>query len=357
MPLVRPNRTIRSAVSVLAGLVFVFAGALQPVNADDALSIAGGSTTAGLFDVLEIVADEAGFYKEAHLDVTKQYAGGASTAAQLVASGKVDLCVISVEPALVGYEKGVRIQFFLSRQSQYSYVLGVLNDSPIRKLEDLKGKEIGEVTAGSLSEVAADSMLEGAGLSREDYSFVPIGYGAQALQAVLDKRVAATIDIYASLITDEVAAGTKFRIFHNPLLNDIANVGYGALPSTIAAKSDVLRRFSRAIVKAAVFVRADPQAAARLYLKGSHQTITPAELATRTHLLTLLEPELPAADPANRRIGYLSPRGLELYSRSLVDAGFAHQVVPGSAIATDRFIDYANDFDRRAVERLAKSYH
>jgi hypothetical protein len=126
MLLVRQNRMIRSAVSVLAGLAFVFAGVLQPVYADDALSIAGGST-----------------------------------AAQLVASGKVDLCVISVEPALVGYEKGLRLQFFLSRQSQYSYVLGVLNDSPIRRLEDFKGKEIGEVTAGSLSEVAADSMLEG----------------------------------------------------------------------------------------------------------------------------------------------------------------------------------------------------
>jgi NitT/TauT family transport system substrate-binding protein len=347
----------RRVAGVLALVLFALPFVPSPARADDALSIAGGSTTAGLFDVLEIVAAGAGYYKEAHLDVTKQYAGGASTAAQLVASGKVDLCVISVEPALVGYEKGVRLQFFLSRQSQYSYVIGVLNDSPIRRLADFKGKEIGEVTVGTLSEVAADSMLAGAGLNRSDYSFVPIGYGAQALQAVLSKRVAATIDIYASLITDEVAAGTTFRIFHNPILSDIANVGYGGLPATIAAKSDVLKRFSRAIVKAAVFVRADPQAAARLYLEGSGQKVTPAALATQTHLLTLLENELPASDLSSRRIGYLSPRGLELYSRYLVDYGFAHQVVPGTAIATDRFIDYANDFDHQAVERFAKSLH
>jgi hypothetical protein len=88
--------------------------------------------------------------------------------------------------------------------------------------------------------------------------------------------------------TGEVAASMRFRIFHNPLLNDIANVGYGALPSTIAAKSDVLRRFSRAIVKSGgVRSRRSASRSAALSRRQSPE-VTPAALATQTHLLTVL---------------------------------------------------------------------
>jgi len=31
--------------------------------------------------------------------------------------------------------------------------------------------------------------------------------------------------------------------------------------------------------------------------------------------------------------------------------------VPGSAIVTDRFVDFANDVDRKAVEAQAKAAH
>ena len=93
-----------------------------------------GNPTPGIFDTLELIADGAGFYKAEHLNVTKNYSANPATAAQLVATGKADVCSLSVEPVLAGYEKGLRLQFFLSRQARYSYVLGVLQDSPIRTL-------------------------------------------------------------------------------------------------------------------------------------------------------------------------------------------------------------------------------
>jgi NitT/TauT family transport system substrate-binding protein len=348
---------VSKLVAVAACALLLALGTPRPAVADDSLSIVAGAPTPGIFDLLEVVAAGAGFYADEHLNITKNYSPGASAAAQLVATGKADVCVISVEPVLEGYEKGVRLQFFLSRQKRYSYVLAVLNDSPIRTLTDFKGAVIGEAITASPSEVSTQSMLAGAGLGKSDYSFAPIGYGAQGLEAVLNKRVAGLTDIYTGLTLEEVASNVSFRLFRNPILKDIANVGYAALPATIQAKSDVLQRFSRAIVMASLFVRADPQAAARLYLKGSGETITPENLQKTTRVLTLLEDELPAADPSSRRIGFLSGRGLELYSRYLVDYGFAHQVVPAAAIVTDRFIALANAVDRKAVAARAHAMH
>jgi NitT/TauT family transport system substrate-binding protein len=327
----------------------------RPAQADESLSIIAGSSAPGIFDILEIVADGAGYYKAEHLTVSKDYASSASTAAQLVSIGKADVASLSVEPVLQGYEKGLRLTFFLSRQARYSYVMAVTSDSPIRLIGDFKNAQIGEPNTGSAAEVSSRSMLAGAGLTPSDYTFVPIGTGAVGLSAIAARRVAGVSFPNLEIVTDTVVGHLSFRVFRHPILKDIGNVGYAVLPATLVTKADALKHFSRAIVEAALFIHANPAAAARLYLAATQQKITPDALATMTRVLALLEDDLPAADASNKRIGAMSTQGLELYSKFLVDAGMAHQVVPGSAVATDQFIPFANDFDHQALIARAKA--
>jgi NitT/TauT family transport system substrate-binding protein len=343
-------------LAVLAMITLTVAAG-RPANADDQLSVVEGAGTPGVYDLLQDVAEGAGFFKEAHLAITKNYAGSAAAASQLVASGKVDVCSLSVEPALIGYAKGLSLQFFFMRLSRFGYVLAVPADSPIRTLADVKGKQIGEPGPGSPVEVVARSLLAGAGIAPSDYSFAPIGYAATNLQAVLSKRVDATADTYSNIVTNEVESHVAYRIFRDPILDDIGDAGYGARPATIADRGDVLKRFSRALAEAAVFVRADPQAAARLYMQAAGERITDQSLAAKARVIALLEGDLPAADPANRRIGYVSGSGLALLSQDLVADGFAQQPVPAAAIATNQFLTYANDFDRKPVQALAHTMH
>jgi ABC-type nitrate/sulfonate/bicarbonate transport system substrate-binding protein len=163
-------------------------------------------------------------------------------------------------------------------------------------------------------------------------------------------------DTLSDLVTYELAGNITFRVFRHPILKDIANVGYAALPATIAAKGDVLRRYSRAIVEAALFIRTNPRAAARLYLQNQvgGLKVTGEAVRDTARELALLQDFLPAGDPSNKRIGLLPPQGLELYSRYLADFGMIPRPVPGAAVATDRFVPYANDFDHRAVRALAR---
>ncbi len=344
---------MRLPFALLGAALLLLANA-NVARAADTLTIIEGASAPGLQDALELVADGAGFYRDERLDVRKEYASNASLAAQLVASGKADVASLAVEPVLTGWERGVRLQFFLARAARLSYVLAVPDASSIRTLADFKGADIGETNTGSSGEVSAGSMLAGAGLRKGDYAYIPIGYGAQALDAIANKRVAGVAFPHAELITMEAVENARFRYFRSPLLKDVANVGYAALPATIAAKSDVLARFSRAIAEAAYFIRKNPAAAARLFLAGTGAKVAPEALRIKTLELTLFEDDLPAAEPSGERIGYLSPLGLELYSRAIVDDGLARQVVPADALVTDRFIRFANTFDRRAVAARAR---
>jgi NitT/TauT family transport system substrate-binding protein len=329
----------------------------RPAAADDTLSVIGGANANAFFEVLTNVAERAGFYKEEHLIVSTQYAGSPNIAAQLVASGKADLCGQAVEPIIQGYEKGIHLVTFFARDPHYEFVLAVLDASPIKTLADFKGATIGELSIGSPGEISADSTLSGAGLRKGDYSYIPIGTASQGLQAIAGKKVDGAEFPYVELALYEVESPAKFRYFWDPILKDVGDTAYAASPATIAAKGDQLRRFSRANVMAAILIRENPRLAARYFLEGAGMKVTDESLSDETRLLELTQSQLPGYDPASKRIGYISPVGIEILAKYLYGAGLTKQIVPASAVVTNEFIDYANDFDHGAFIAQVKRMH
>jgi NitT/TauT family transport system substrate-binding protein len=315
--------------------------------------VIGGANAASFFEVLNNVAQQAGFYAEEHLTVTTQYAGSPNTAAQLCASGKADICGQAIEPLYLGYQKGLRLQGFFSRDPQNDQILAVLDSSPIRTLADFRGTTIGEFVVNSPGELYANFMFAGVGLKKGDVSYIPIGSGVQAIQALVTGKVAGVADPYPELASYEVAAHIKFRYFFNPLIRDIGNTAYAATPATIASKADALKRFARAQAMAAILIRENPQLAARYFLEGAQIKITDKSLADETRLLQLDSDQLPGSNPLSMKIGALPLSGMRLYSKYLYDQGFTSQLVPATDIVTNQFIDYANDFDHKAfIERV-----
>lgn len=327
-----------------------------PARADDRVVLIAGSSGTAPYDVFDHVAQLAGFYKAEHLSVDREYTANPYTAAQLVATGKGDICAATIEPILAGYDKGLRLPMFLARAARYTYAMAVPQESPIRTLADFKGTEIGVPTLGNGAIQAAQSMLAGAGLKPGDYSFAPIGQGAQALDALLGKRVAGVAFPFGAIVPFEVM-GHRMRVFRHPTLSDISNAGYFATPATIATRADVLARFSRAIVKAAIFVRENPDVSARYFVAATGEKVTPEALRTWTLTLRLSQRDLLGADPAGRRIGAISPNDIGVFTAFLAASGQTKELVPAADVMTNRFIPFANDFDRAAVIALARKAH
>jgi NitT/TauT family transport system substrate-binding protein len=344
----------RLAWAACAALLLAWAP--RTAAADDTLVVAAALPSG--IDAVENVAQNAGLYKAEHLIVDKQYSGAASTCAQLAATGKIDICATSIEPTILGYEKGLRLQLFFSRVHAYVYELVTLADSPIKTLADFKGQDIGETSVGATPEIMVNAMLAGAGLKPSDYQFVPVGVGAQALLALTSHKVAAYTITSMDRVAAETVAHLTFHVFRAPLLEDIPNSGFAASPATVAAKGDLLQRYARANVKAALLIRENPQAAARFALMGRPAAATtPDAVAAEATQLSELRDVLAAADPASPRIGYTSVAGVARYDQFIYDAGVTKSLVPAAAIVTNQFIAYANDFNKKAWIAEVRAMH
>jgi NitT/TauT family transport system substrate-binding protein len=351
---------MRRAPAFLAATVIAAAALAQPAFADDALIVSGNSSPQSIYAVVDDTALFGGFFKEEHLDVTIQYKnrpGQVATAlagSQFVASGAADVATTTLEPVLQNYGTGLHLQAFFARDPQYEFVLAVLEDSPIKTLADFKGAKIGEITAHGTSEILT-AALAGAGVKRSDFTYVPIGQGESAIAALAAKKVDGAAFPFVELASYEVKAHLKFRYLWDPLTKDISDASYSATPATIAAKPELLARFARAIVKASIVVRENPKVAARYFLQGSGIPITEQSLRDETALLELIKDQLPGVDPLSKKIGAISLRGVDVYSKYLFDNGVTTQIVPASILATNRFIAAANDFDHKAFIARAKA--
>ncbi len=341
------------ALTVAASVVLL--GTPRPAAADDTLTMISGSFPTAFYEVLTDVADLAGFYKAEHLDVQEQYAGAAALAVQSVGGGKGDVGAVGTEPIIQGYDKGVRMQAFFSRNPHLQQCIAVLDSSPIHTLADFKGKTLGELTLGQSGEVYAGVMLAGAGLKKGDYSFAAIGNGAQAIQALTSGKVDGAAFPIPELRIYEIAAHIKFRYFYEPVLKDISDVAYVASPATIAAKADILARFSRATAEAAILVRVNPALAAKYFVQKSGMKVTDQAIANEEQLLSISQDLLPGNNPNNPRIGEVLPRDMGVLSQFMYDNGLASVRVPASAVVTNQFITYANDFDHKAFIAKVKA--
>jgi NitT/TauT family transport system substrate-binding protein len=228
-------------------------------------------------------------------------------------------------------------------------------DSPIKVPTDLKGKAIGVHSAtGSAGEFTTQSSLAASGLRPTDYTLVTIGMDKQALGALTSGQVQAVgLPLYE--LAPFMVEGLKLRIFRHPVIGDTPNGGYAAADAVMAAKSDQIGRFSRAIVKASLLIRYNPSAAARAMLTAQGKPFTDADQRRITAELTAWEDDLPASDPNSPTIGAISPEGMARYIKLLADSGVTRTVVPVSEVVTNQFIPYANAIDRKAFEARAEA--
>jgi NitT/TauT family transport system substrate-binding protein len=329
----------------------------RPALADDALSLVLGGQTPELMNTLNLTAQGAGFYKDEGLTVSLTLVKGSVEARQACSSGQYDICPIGIEPLVTDYDKGIRLKLFLSRAAKFTYVYAVLQDSPIKSLSDFKGKTIGVHSAdGSTAIAATESGLSVAGLTSMDYRLVTIGKDDDALGALSSGKVDGAALPYYEFIP-YIVEGKKLRFFPHPALADVTNSGYAASPAVMAAKADAIRRFSRAIVKASLLIRYNPQAAARFILIALGKPFDDKALQRKTAELNAWEAYLPAGDPDSNRIGAITEAGVQTYIDLMKRAGVITTVVPASEVISDAFIAPANDFDHAAFKTLAQSLH
>jgi NitT/TauT family transport system substrate-binding protein len=307
--------------------------------------------------------EQLGFFEDEGIEVDYVTAQGSLAAVQQILGGSADVGYLSPEVIAASYQAGktpipMILVYNYYRKSVWELV--VLDVSPVKSLADLKGKSIGvgALTSGNVSVTTA--ALAAVGLGKADYELLPVGFGAQAFQA---------------LTSGEVAALNLFHTVHETLANtvNIRRVAFPAemanVPSSSIAFStkfveehpDLVGKFGRALTKSTVACAANREACTRALWAFRPETKPAAGEAAalpgamRINDVNLEHIMLPATAPSDTYGSFEEGEIVNLFNAMQVGGYLADANVPTDKVFTNAFVKQFNDFDRSKVEDVAKA--
>jgi len=258
------TREMNRVIGLLAlSATWVLSGA-NPGFAATALTIQLGVPSPDIAYSDIYVAQQQGFFKDEGLDVEARTTSGGPLALQIASSGGADLAGASFEPFLSGYAQGLRGKFIFQKYDELIYYIAVPVNSGIETVSDLKGKRIGVTNMASVAIPIAKSMLKQAGVAITPDMFLPVGLGNTALVA-LKNGVVQALAMWNSAFASLEQTGMRFRFFHHPTAGHIGNGGYFASDKTMKEKPDAIVGFLKAVVRAHVAIRANPDLAIQAF--------------------------------------------------------------------------------------------
>jgi NitT/TauT family transport system substrate-binding protein len=319
-----------------------------------------GSQVPSVSTLLPYVAEKAGFLAEEDLNFDVRYTANAPTAMQLVAAGNADVGVLTIEPLILGYDKGLRGRMFFAPQKPLNYYVAVPEESPVKSLNDLKGKNIGVSNLGSAAVPVVRSMMKSIDAKDgTDYTFVPVGVMDQSVAALKSGRIAA-IALWESQYAALARIGLPLRYFHHPTLGDFGNNGYAASEETIKNKSDALCSLERSLTKALIFVRENPAAALKIYWSvnpGARDAGDPAAAeASGLREIDYIVKGYREYTDGQKDFGKVDSDGLQRYMQMYKDEGALKVIPPVNDLITDQFIHCSDNVDAAAIRKLARDW-
>ena len=346
----------------LGGLGLVLAACLAPSDAAQAqtkLVEQAGYPAPDLSNILNLIAEQVGFFKEEGLQVEVRFSTGGPQATQITASGGADVGQVTQEPAIEGYDKGIRGKMFYTQFTRLIYHVAVPADSAIQSIADLRGKKIGVSNMASASLVVARSALRHHKVPIEGDTFRPVGLGDGAVAALRTGQVQA-LSMWTAAYASMMRAGISFRFLYHPTVAEIGSGGFFASDKVLAEKRDSLIKFARAQAKATIFVLENPDATLRLYWKSN-----PAgrgggtdEEALKRGLIEMstVRPVYSREKLADKRYGFADMAGIQTYVDMFREEGVIARSIPATELVTNEFVEQINNFDLAKVRALAQNW-
>ncbi|WP_346113483.1 ABC transporter substrate-binding protein [Nonomuraea maheshkhaliensis] len=323
-------------------------GGLTPVS----FAMASPSWNAG-YAVMAVVEAE-GFYEQEGLKVTTNLFPSATQAAQQVAGGGADLGLMTVEPVAIGHDKDLDLAYFSSYWAKWIYSLQVPDGSAVKSIADLKGRKIGVSAVASSGATFARTAIKLNGMGENDAALVPIGAGAQQINAIKSGQVdvLALWDIQYQIVKNAGVTLTPLPVKETA---DAWGGGFAATRKNLEAKKDVLERFGRAVAKAFVFAKANPEAAIRDLWKLHPETrgSEPEEKALADGV-KVLQVRLEGQGFDDKSLGRIDEAAFTRSLDFMASAGLIKKF-PAKEVYTDAMFKAFNDFSYDDVIKQAES--
>ena len=306
---------------------------------------------------LYAVPQKFGWFKEEGLEVTVVGAAGGVAAAQVLQSGGAQFATTAAEVVMQMREQGGDPVSVFNVKRRGGWAVGLLPDSPVKSLADLKGKTIGVQGLGSGVVPLLKQSLAGAGLKDTDYTLVAAGTGAQAASAIQTKRVDG-LALWESMYAAMENGGVKMNYIDLPIVEKLAGFSMATTDRFLKANPKAVAGYCRAVAKGFTYTLANLPAAIKVFYEVFPQTkpanVDEAELVRRdTHIMNAWMANAKPRPGAKFGTNYVDT--WEFSKDYYTKNGMLKAPKAVEEAMTNRFIDECNRFDAAAIEKMAKA--
>jgi NitT/TauT family transport system substrate-binding protein len=308
------------------------------------------------------IANKMGWFKAAGgFDVQLVPLPGSTDCIKYVGTGEIRYSVPSVEPLASLRPQGLLAKIFYTAYQGNIYGPAVLADSPIKTLEDLKGKRIGVQSMSSGGVPVARAIAASIGLDpNTGIDIVVVGEGAQAAALVRSHQVDA-LSLYDTQYALIENLGMKLRRLDAKMIDRFPSNGFVALDETLAKHRKEAVALAQGYAKGTIFAMANPEAAVRILWEVFPQTKATGKdeaTALRDDIKTLeARAENWRLEKAGvKRWGESSEANYQGYLDFLHKTAVIKQPVKASDVVTNDLIGDINNFDVEKIKAEAAAY-
>ena len=257
---------MKHASLVLAFLVTVLAFGATAFAAPDKLRIGTPEAVGFNFYMLDAGID-LGIFRKYDLDIERIDVEGGAKLHQAMAAGSLDIALGGGTDLLFVAKGSPEKAVAVLGTAPANLAVLVRGDSPIKTIEDLKGKKVAATTVGSLTSWFAQEIARREGWGVDGVTLVYLGGNESMLAGLATKTVDA---VSGSLEVGHIrGAQGKYRMIvkGGAFVHDfVASVIY-ASNATIAERPDALRRFLKGWFETVAYLRSHKQEAIPLMAK------------------------------------------------------------------------------------------
>jgi NitT/TauT family transport system substrate-binding protein len=308
---------------------------------------------------LYAVPKRLGYFSAEGLDVDIQNSQTGMISAQVLQSNNAQVGTTAAAAVMaVREQNGDLVSFFNLKRNAGTFLV-VLKDSPIQKLEDLKGKTIGAPSFGAGGGLALKQNLNEIGISPDQYTGIATGAGPSAIAALRGGQIDALV-MWDAMLGAAENTGLALRVVNIPLEDRMVGTTLAARKAFANSNTKELAGYCRGMTKGLVFTVTNRAAAVRIFW-DEFPTTKPTNLDDATalknsvHIMDRFLEKALQDQPEGSRLGEFIKTNWQNTHAAYVKLG----TLKGSEAATDsyteQFIPACNDFDRAAIVAQANS--
>ena len=308
---------------------------------------------------------DLGYFKDERVEVEVVPLKGSFPIIQQLMTGNLTAGYVGLDSVVVSHQPGKQplpIRFYYNYLRSSLWEIVVLKDSPIKTIEDLKGKPLG-VAGMQYGNIPVTRALFGnAGFKPEEMVFQTVGTDAPAYRALTTKQIAA-LNLWDTLHATLEAEGTELRRLPMPEeVYQSSSHGLAVNADTLKNNPDMLTRFGRAWAKSIVACKANSEACVKSFWKAypaqKPSMGTEAEkLARENKILTARLEKLTYFRPGEKKQwGAFADRDIQNIIKLGQQGGIITKTdIPLDQIYSNALIPAINKFDEEAVIKAAKA--